>query len=110
MITDNHIYYILFFFCITRRPPRSTRTDTLFTYPTLFRSRDFGAGTMLAPTPVCIRDDVHRNSSAADGPRQRVDGRNASSDGNPPFSADITSGAKRRAPVSASARCLAYVT
>src|SRR3546814_7651225 len=23
-----------------RRPPRSTRTDTLFPYPTLFRSRD----------------------------------------------------------------------
>src|SRR3546814_5901428 len=30
--------YILF--CLmTRRPPRSTRTDTLFTYTTLFRSR-----------------------------------------------------------------------
>src|SRR3546814_12109129 len=25
-----------------RRPPRSTRTDTLFPYTTLFRSRDFG--------------------------------------------------------------------
>src|SRR3546814_6361482 len=24
-----------------RRPPRSTRTDTLFPYPTLFRSNDF---------------------------------------------------------------------
>src|SRR3546814_4072060 len=24
---------------MTRRPPRSTRTDTLFPYPTLFRSR-----------------------------------------------------------------------
>src|SRR3546814_3167501 len=24
-----------------RRPPRSTRTDTLFPYPTLFRSEDF---------------------------------------------------------------------
>src|SRR3546814_20246808 len=27
-----------FFFLMTRRPPRSTRTDTLFPYPTLFRS------------------------------------------------------------------------
>src|SRR3546814_608629 len=27
-----------FFFLISRRPPRSTRTDTLFPYPTLFRS------------------------------------------------------------------------
>src|SRR3546814_9216915 len=26
-----------------RRPPRSTRTDTLFPYTTLFRSRDQGA-------------------------------------------------------------------
>src|SRR3546814_20642003 len=25
-----------------RRPPRSTRTDTLFPYTTLFRSREFG--------------------------------------------------------------------
>src|SRR3546814_5702829 len=31
--------YILFFFLIIRRPPRSTRTDTLFPYTTLFRSR-----------------------------------------------------------------------
>src|SRR3546814_5149254 len=27
-----------------RRPPRSTRTDTLFPYTTLFRSYDFTAG------------------------------------------------------------------
>src|SRR3546814_3925915 len=26
---------------MTRRPPRSPRTDTLFPYPPLFRSRDF---------------------------------------------------------------------
>src|SRR3546814_3421471 len=30
--------YILFFFLMIRRPPRSTRTDTLFPYTTLFRS------------------------------------------------------------------------
>src|SRR3546814_13730128 len=29
---------IIFFFVMLRRPPRSTRTDTLFPYPTLFRS------------------------------------------------------------------------
>src|SRR3546814_13659164 len=28
----------IFFFLIIRRPPRSTRTDTLFPYTTLFRS------------------------------------------------------------------------
>src|SRR3546814_17615231 len=30
---------LLFFFLIIRRPPRSTRTDTLFPYTTLFRSK-----------------------------------------------------------------------
>src|SRR3546814_16278141 len=30
--------YILFFFLMIRRPPRSTRTDTRFPYTTLFRS------------------------------------------------------------------------
>src|SRR3546814_1724715 len=29
---------IMFFFLMIRRPPRSTRTDTLFPYTTLFRS------------------------------------------------------------------------
>src|SRR3546814_3264224 len=32
------LYHKLFFFLIIRRPPRSTRTDTLFPYTTLFRS------------------------------------------------------------------------
>src|SRR3546814_12459910 len=32
--------YCLFFFLSIRRPPRSTRTDTLFPYTTLFRSAD----------------------------------------------------------------------
>src|SRR3546814_1607897 len=31
-------WYLLFFFLMIRRPPRSTRTDTLFPYTTLFRS------------------------------------------------------------------------
>src|SRR3546814_6258046 len=33
----------LFFFLMIRRPPRSTRTDTLFPYTTLFRSAEAGA-------------------------------------------------------------------
>src|SRR3546814_17800296 len=32
------IWCICFFFLMIRRPPRSTRTDTLFPYTTLFRS------------------------------------------------------------------------
>src|SRR3546814_11574843 len=42
--------FFFFFFLMIRRPPRSTRTDTLFPYTTLFRSganwtevTDFGA-------------------------------------------------------------------
>src|SRR3546814_5723590 len=31
--------YLFLFFLMIRRPPRSTRTDTLFPYTTLFRSR-----------------------------------------------------------------------
>src|SRR3546814_12745312 len=30
--------FLIFFFLMIRRPPRSTRTDTLFPYTTLFRS------------------------------------------------------------------------
>src|SRR3546814_20640613 len=36
----------MFFFYMIRRPPRSTRTDTLFPSPTLFRSR---LGRLLQP-------------------------------------------------------------
>src|SRR3546814_9017024 len=32
--------FSVFFFLMIRRPPRSTRTDTLFPYTTLFRSRE----------------------------------------------------------------------
>src|SRR3546814_18337178 len=32
------VFLICFFFLMIRRPPRSTRTDTLFPYTTLFRS------------------------------------------------------------------------
>src|SRR3546814_18952242 len=33
------VYCLFFFFVMIRRPPRSTRTDTLFPYTTLFRSQ-----------------------------------------------------------------------
>src|SRR3546814_19665668 len=38
----------LFFFLMIRRPPRSTRTDTLFPYTTLFRSLCGGEPVALA--------------------------------------------------------------
>src|SRR3546814_756622 len=40
-----------FFFLMIRRPPRSTRTDTLFPYTTLFRSSDFRKGDMVLVGP-----------------------------------------------------------
>src|SRR3546814_1293145 len=40
------VWFFLFFFLMIRRPPRSTRTDTLFPYTTLFRS-------------VCLSDPAH---------------------------------------------------
>src|SRR3546814_14358970 len=38
------LIFLLFFFLIIRLPPRSTRTDTLFPYTTIFRSRHVCAG------------------------------------------------------------------
>src|SRR3546814_19791098 len=45
-----------FFFLMIRRPPRSTRTDTLFPYTTLFRSRC----RRLARIRAAGRDGLHR--------------------------------------------------
>src|SRR3546814_12835239 len=38
LLTFIVLLFFLFFFLMIRRPPRSTRTDTLFPYTTLFRS------------------------------------------------------------------------
>src|SRR3546814_9427692 len=43
---------IFFFFLMIRRPPRSTRTDTLFPYTTLFRSADPHHAAAVAPDRV----------------------------------------------------------
>src|SRR3546814_4283816 len=37
------LIFLFVFFLMIRRPPRSTRTDTLFPYTTLFRSKKQGA-------------------------------------------------------------------
>src|SRR3546814_19223083 len=53
------IEYLLFFFLMIRRPPRSTRTDTLFPYTTLFRSDDqpvHPAGRSGVPGPAAAAD------------------------------------------------------
>src|SRR3546814_6505617 len=52
-------YMSVFFFLMIRRPPRSTRTDTLFPYTTLFRSSPASGllrvGGALAQPVVSIR-------------------------------------------------------
>src|SRR3546814_6190305 len=49
------IYSVYFVFLMIRRPPRSTRTDTLFPYTTLFRSlrwRGSSGSSWSAPAPT----------------------------------------------------------
>src|SRR3546814_13778119 len=43
LVCSCSISFFFFFFLMIRRPPRSTRTDTLFPYTTLFRSREASA-------------------------------------------------------------------
>src|SRR3546814_13857410 len=46
--------FTLLFFLMIRRPPRSTRTDTLFPYSTLFRSVIAGAITLSGYSSACL--------------------------------------------------------
>src|SRR3546814_5975803 len=50
-----------------RRPPRSTRTDTLFPYTTLFRSVECGAVSNLAPAHAVRMEDTLGGSCGARG-------------------------------------------
>src|SRR3546814_11928051 len=55
------VILFLFFFLMIRRPPRSTRTDTLFPYTTLFRSSGFNlslsrhAANAMLRCSICAR-------------------------------------------------------
>src|SRR3546814_11253734 len=56
-----------FFFLMIRRPPRSTRTDTLFPYTTLFRSR------RLAASATLVRDAAAEMSAGSQDLAQRTE-------------------------------------
>src|SRR3546814_6606867 len=56
------LLFYLFFLLMIRRPPRSTRTDTLFPYTTLFRS-----GGAHRPSPQPWQGRVPRESTASAG-------------------------------------------
>src|SRR3546814_1871864 len=53
------------FFLMIRRPPRSTRTDTLFPYTTLFRSLAVGLGDGHRVDGMRGRDFAHRGQECA---------------------------------------------
>src|SRR3546814_9533596 len=54
------IYCIIFFFLMIRRPPRSTRTDTLFPYTTLFRSAAVDGNRLTVDVGGVVRSKEHR--------------------------------------------------
>src|SRR3546814_343953 len=49
-----HLYLYCIFFLMIRRPPRSTRTDTLFPYTTLFRSTGSGRSWSIRSRGVLV--------------------------------------------------------
>src|SRR3546814_10993528 len=60
-------HHLFFFFLMIRRPPRSTRTDTLFPYTTLFRSDE-------AVGPAIARLHMARKRFRQSRPVERFDG------------------------------------
>src|SRR3546814_17899972 len=70
--------YGIFFFLMVRRPPRSTRTDTLFPYTTLFRSVVIDDGRYDPKILAHVREEIQAGlgqwgrASLAD--RRRSDG------------------------------------
>src|SRR3546814_11623844 len=66
-----YVSCVVFFFLMIRRPPRSTRTDTLFPYTTLFRSvveafRDnvrFSSAHGVSLDPTASGPHAHRTMS-----------------------------------------------
>src|SRR3546814_14602897 len=74
------IVFDFFFFLMIRRPPRSTRTDTLFPYTTLFRSlRPLAGGreegrSQAQPCEHLGRHRRRGGRAAEAGDRQRLPG------------------------------------
>src|SRR3546814_13511111 len=60
------LVHLVFFFLMLRRPPRSTRTDTLFPYTTLFRSKAQYQVWPEAPGPERSQGQQHAQPQAPD--------------------------------------------
>src|SRR3546814_11919124 len=69
------MYFLYIFFLMIRRPPRSTRTDTLFPYTTLFRSKlaDAIGGKVLIPGPDDHTPESARVEATIEGHEVAVD-------------------------------------
>src|SRR3546814_15149140 len=64
---------LIFFFLMIRRPPSATRTDTLFPYTTLFRSRGL-QGSPLRRTPQGPATSPAQRQDQQDRDPRRVQG------------------------------------
>src|SRR3546814_19061230 len=62
---------IIFFLLMIRRPPRSTRTDTLFPYTTLFRSQILGCPVPAKLAPYIFH--LEGNSELCEEPCDLLD-------------------------------------
>src|SRR3546814_7078824 len=71
MLIDIH-FILQFFFLMIRRPPRSTRTDTLFPYTTLFRSATSSGGSVAASCSARCRSGRGVVIGGWDSPRQSL--------------------------------------
>src|SRR3546814_10379933 len=71
----------MFFFLIIRRPPRSTRTDTLFPYTTLFRSVRHLVRRRPFAKMLCPASEGHAIPLAANAPYSHSAGIDAGSTG-----------------------------
>src|SRR3546814_4608029 len=56
-LSTSYLSFSSFCFLMLRRPPRSTRTDTLFPYTTLFRSTAFGEASGQRARKYSVSDD-----------------------------------------------------
>src|SRR3546814_20242787 len=103
------LYFQSFFFLMLRRPPRSTRTDTLFPYTTLFRSRN--ASPLTTPHSA-----TYRPQSGVSGARRPSANSDARSDPDMwvrSYSSPVASTESRCSPSPASALpfpCAAWVS
>src|SRR3546814_9766399 len=68
---------VFVFFLMIRRPPRSTRTDTLFPYTTRFRSRPAAVGGVevddVAQQDAALDERLATRQQGADGQRALAD-------------------------------------